>query len=103
MFALLGLIPGHELREIRVDYGAESMWVYYQVIRSLWPSWYYFEGLKYWQLPEDSGTVLSWVVDFSRPRSSLGIYIREISDNKPWLAEGKAQQSDDHRILSFGN
>jgi hypothetical protein len=102
VFALLGLIPDHELRGIRVDYGAEPMWVYYQVIRSLWPSWYYFEGLKYWQLPEDSGTVPSWVVDFSRPWNSLDMYIRKISDNKPWLVEGNAQQSDDHRILSFG-
>ena len=102
VFALLGLIPEHERREILVDYGARPMWVYYQVIRSLWPSWYYFTGLQYWQFPEDSGTVPSWVVDFSRPWSSLNMYIRKFSDNKPWLVEGDGQQSDDHRILSFG-
>jgi hypothetical protein len=103
VFALLGLIPEHERRRIPVDYGAEPIWVYYQVISSLWPSWYYSEGLKYWRFHEESGTVLvpSWVVDFSRPWDSLDMYIRKSSNNKTWLVEGNAQQSDDHRILSF--
>ncbi|KAH8787774.1 heterokaryon incompatibility protein-domain-containing protein [Hyaloscypha finlandica] len=64
VFGLLGLIPDHELRRIPIDYGLEPRWVYYQVVRSIWPNWYYFEGLTYWQLLEDSGTVPSWVVDF---------------------------------------
>ncbi len=44
VFALLGLIPDYELRKIPVDYDSEPRWVYYQVLRSLWPNWYYFEG-----------------------------------------------------------
>ncbi len=43
----------------------------------------------------------SWVPDFSRPWRYADVYIRKITDNEPWLVEGEARQSDDHRILSF--
>lgn len=101
VFALLGLIPDYELRTISIDYDSEPRWVYYQVLRSLWPNWYYFEGLKYWQLLENSGPVPSWVADFSRPWAQNDICILKICTNPRWMIEGNAQQSDDHRILSF--
>ncbi|KAH8760597.1 heterokaryon incompatibility protein-domain-containing protein [Hyaloscypha sp. PMI_1271] len=101
VFGLLGLIPDHELRRIPTDYGSEPRWVYYQVVRSIWPNWYYFEGLMHWQLLEDLGTVPSWVVDFSRPWGQTNTYILKISDNERWMAEGNAQQSGDHRVLTF--
>jgi hypothetical protein len=101
VFALLGLIPDHELRRIPIDYGSEPRRVYYQVVRSIWPRWYYFEGLMHWQLLEDSGTVPSWVVDFSRPWGQTNTYILKIADNERWMVEGNAQQSGDHRVLTF--
>jgi hypothetical protein len=101
VFALLGLIPEYELRTILIDYDSEPRRVCYQVLRSLWPNWYYFGGLRYWQLLDNSGPVPSWVVDFSRPWGQNDICILKICTNPRWMIEGNAQQSDDHRILSF--
>lgn len=101
VFALLGLIPDDKRQMIPIDYGSEPRGVYYQVVRYFWPDWYYFEGLKYWQPLEDPGTVPSWVVDFSKPLGKRDKYILEVCDNKNWVAQGSAHQSDDHRILRF--
>jgi hypothetical protein len=44
VFAVLGLIQDHEQRQIPVDYGAKPTFIYYHVVRSLWPSWNYFKA-----------------------------------------------------------